>query len=289
MTDKIRIDENLSTAGGHFLNATRLIESSRTEFQDVEVYETQRFGKLFRLDNCFMTSEVDEFLYHENMIHVPLMAMSRPKKALIIGGGDGGSAEELLKYHSIEQVVMVELDKKVVDIAKEHLFKVHRGAFDNPRLELHIQDGLKYVREIAPQTGQRFDLIVLDLTDPIGPSEVLYTEQFFADCKALLTEQGALSLHTGSPIFTPQVPQQLLAKLRRVFKIVTPYLVYIPLYGTLWSMACASNTTDPTTVTAQQTVQKIADNGINDLQYLNGDTYRALFAIPNYLKTVLLA
>ena len=288
MSEKICVSEALGDGGGHYLNASRLIDAYKTDYQAVEIYDTPQFGKLFRLDGFFMTSEVDEFLYHENMVHVPLMPVVAPKKALIIGGGDGGSAEELLKYPSIELVVMVELDGQVVDIAKEHLFKVHKGAFDDPRLELRIEDGLHYVRNVAPEQNQKFDLIVLDLTDPVGPSEALYTEQFFSACKRLLTEQGSISLHTGSPIFCPDLPKQLLQKLRNVFKIVTPYLVYIPLYGTLWSMATASDTNNPISVSASQVEQKINRVPLKDLQFLNGETYRSLFAIPNYLKPVLL-
>ena len=287
MSDKIRIDEELGVSGGHFLYATRLIEKTQTEYQEVEVYNTDLFGKLFKLDGYFMTSEVDEFLYHENMIHVPLMPNAAPKSALIIGGGDGGSAEELLKYPSMQKVVMVELDKKVVDIAKEHLERVHHNAFDDPRLQLLIEDGLKYVREIAPESGLTFDLIVLDLTDPIGPSEALYTEQFFNDCKKLLTKEGTISLHIGSPIFTPDLPKSLLVKLRKVFKQVTPYLVYIPLYGTLWGMACASDGISPASIPPEKVDQKIANTPLTHLQFLNDQTYQGLFAIPNYLKPVL--
>src|SRR5690606_33134292 len=141
----------------------------RTRFQDMEVHESPQFGKLFSLDGCFMTSEKDEFYYHENIIHPAAVAHPAPKKVLVIGGGDGGSAEELLKHPSIEQVTLVELDDQVIVVAKAHFQSIHRGAFDDPRLKLVLGDGLKYIAE----TNEKFDLIVLDLPDPIGPAEAL--------------------------------------------------------------------------------------------------------------------
>ena len=284
MTKLIRIDESLSAAGGYFLNADRLIESGHSEFQAYEVYDTTRFGTLFRLDGCFMTSERDEFFYHENMIHVPLLAAHPARRALIIGGGDGGSAEELCKYRSMTQIVLVELDGKVIDIARRYFESIHHGKLDDPRVEIRIEDGLRYVRDIAPALNQPFDFIVLDLTDPVGPAAELYTARFFADCKRLLTDGGALSLHIGSPIFKPENVRQILANLRSVFSIVTPYFVNVPLYGTLWGMACASDTVNPRTMTADAVEARIQKESLLDLQFLNGDAYASLMALPNYLR-----
>ena len=204
--------EPLNDYAGHYQRGGRLIESGRTAFQQYEIWESPQFGKLFRLDGFFMTSERDEFFYHENLIHIPAICQDAPQSAMIIGGGDGGAAEELFKYPSMQEVVLVEIDEKVVDIAREHLFAVHKGALDESRLTLHIDDGLHYVRTTAPAEGKTFDLIVLDLTDPVGPAEALYTERFFRDCKALLSAQGALTLHlarhhaTAAPSLPPRAP-----------------------------------------------------------------------------------
>lgn len=276
--------EALSEGAGFYIRGGRLIESGQSEFQAYEVWDTPEFGKLFRLDGYFMTSERDECFYHENLIHVPCIAHPEPRSALIIGGGDGGSAEELLKYPAMSRVVLVELDRKVIDLARQYFAAVHRGALDDPRLDLRIEDGLRYVRDSASAGGARFDLIVLDLTDPIGPAEALYTESFFADCKALLTAHGAMTLHIGAPFHQLARLDQLVSRLRAVFPKVSPYFMYIPLYGSQWGMAVAADRLDPTQLTPAEVDQRLAARGIGDLQHYNGKVHQAQFALPNYLR-----
>ncbi len=265
---------------GFFLRSSGRIADSRTAFQHLEVHDTPQFGKLFRLDDCFMTSERDEFYYHENLIHPALTAHDAPKTVLIIGGGDGGSSEEALKHPSIEQVTMVELDEKVVDIAKEHLQKVHNGVFDNPKLRVIIDDGLKFVT----RTRQKYDLIVLDLPDPIGPAAALYEAAFFADCKRILAPGGVLTLHMGSPVSRPEHVRDIYRRLAAEFAIVKPCVMFIPLYGTLWSMAVCSDTLDPTAVAGAEIDKRILRRGIDQLQYYNGATHHAVFALPNFVR-----
>ena len=285
--DNDHLTEALNDNAGHYLKKGRLIEAGDTPFQFYEVWDTPQFGRLFRLDGYFMTSEGDEFFYHENLIHVPSITQIAPRRALIIGGGDGGSADELFKHPSMEKVTLVELDEKVVDIARRYLPKVHNGALDDPRLDLQIADGLTYVRATAAAAGERFDLIVLDLTDPIGPAEALYTEAFFADCKRLLTGQGALSLHLGAPVFQGERVAMLFKRLGKIFSTVRPHFHYIPLYGSLWGMACASDHIDPLALEPAEVDARIQARGIGSLQYYNGDTHRAAFAQPNYIRQCL--
>ena len=277
------LTEWLNQDSGYFVRAGKRLERFRTAYQEVEVYETPEFGRLFRLDGCFMTSERDEFFYHENLAHVPAVSHPNPQRALIIGGGDGGSADELLKHPSIKKVTLVELDAGVVEIAKKYLEAVHHNVFDNPRLDVHIADGLEYVRS----TPEKFDLIVLDLTDPGGPSEPLYTAEFYASCRARLAPGGALSLHVGSPVAQPQRFRGIIQTLRSVFPLVRPYLLYIPLYGSLWSMASASDSLDPLALDAATVDRVLAQRGIAGLQYYNGDTHRAVLALPNFVRKLL--
>ncbi|MBR0566052.1 polyamine aminopropyltransferase [Azoarcus sp. L1K30] len=281
------IFEELNDDAGYFYRGGRLIERGQSEFQAYEVWDTPQFGRLFRLDGCFMTSEADEFYYHENMIHVPAMAHPGPRSALIIGGGDGGSADELFKYPGMERVVLAELDPKVIDIARHHLQSVHHGALDDPRLDIRIGDGLRYVMEDGPAAGESFDLIVLDLTDPVGPAEALYAEDFLRACSAMLNPGGALSLHIGSPVFQPARVRDLVSRLRRVFAVVRPYFLYIPLYGSLWGLATASATLDPLSVDAAEIDRRIAERGIGNLQHYNGDVHWAQFVLPNHLRRLL--
>ena len=193
------LTEQLTADWGFYIRSARQFERFTSAFQAIEVHDTVPFGTLFRLDGHFMTSEKDEFFYHENLVHLAALTHPRPERALIIGGGDGGSAEELLKHPSIKSVTLAEIDVAVVDIARRYLGAVHRGALDDPRLTLRIGDGFAYVRAGT----ERFDLIVLDLTDPGGPSESLYTPDFYRACAARLNPSGAMTLHIASPIAHP--------------------------------------------------------------------------------------
>ena len=281
------LTEWLSADAGYFVEAGRMLEAGESSFQCYEVWETPRFGRLFRLDGCFMSSEGDEFHYHENLIHVPGMAHPGLKRALVVGGGDGGSARQLLKHPGIEQVLIVELDEKVVELSRRFLHGVHQGAFDDPRVELRIGDGLRYATVDGPAAGARYDLIVLDLTGPEGLAEALYGEDFFRACRGLLAEDGALSLHLGAPFFQPERVAALVRRLRRVFASERPNFLHIPLYGSLWGLATASERLDPLTVDEAEIERRIAERRIGGLRHYNGAVHRAQFALPNHLRTLL--
>ena len=274
------LTEYLTDEWGFFIRSRRAFEKFRSPLQAVEVHDTEAFGKLFRLDGHFMTSEKDEFFYHENLVHVAATTHPQPERALIIGGGDGGSAEELLKYPSIRTVTLVEIDLAVIDVARKYLQSVHRGCLDDPRLSLRIEDGFNFVRT----TQDTFDLIVLDLTDPGGPATELYTPDFYAACNARLAPVGALTLHVASPVAHPQRVRDGLAALRSAFPLVTPYLTSVPLYGGLWMMAMCSSTLDPRQLTSMEVDRRLTRRGVGDLQYYNGDMHRAALALPNFIR-----
>ena len=274
-----RVFERLTDASGVYFDA-ELVERRRTPFQLLEIYDSAELGRLFRLDGCNMTSERDEFFYHENLVHAAALAHPAPKRALVIGGGDGGSSEELLKHSTIERVHMAELDPDVIDVARKYFAIVHRGAFDDPRFEVTVGDGLAYLAA----TSDRYDLILMDLTDPVGPSEALYSPATFALAKRALAAGGALTLHMGSPFSHPERLRATMARLREVFAIVAPYFAYVPLYGSIWGFASASDTLDPRAVGPAEIDRRIAARGIGDLQYYNGEVHRAAFAIPNYVR-----
>ncbi len=274
--------EYLTDDWAFFLKSSRQFEKFRSPHQAIEVHETAQFGKLFRLDGHFMTSEGDEFFYHENLVHLPAITHPQPISALIVGGGDGGSAEELLKHPSIKSVTLCEIDLAVVDISRKYLQSVHRGAFDDPRLTLKIEDGFAFVRNAT----DKFDLIVLDLTDAGGPSAALYTQEFYRACAARLSPTGAMTLHVASPIAHPERVRETLANLRSVFAIVAPYLTSVPLYGGMWMMACCSASLDPRGMSILDIDRRIAQRGIGNLQYYNGDMHRAALAFPNFVRAL---
>ncbi len=272
--------EPLNESTGFYIKATRQIGEWQTRYQKISIYDTPQFGKLFRLDGFNMTSEKDEFVYHENLIHPAATAHAGPKNVLIIGGGDGGSSEEVLKHPSVQRVTLVEIDEDVVKVAKEHFGAVHNGVFDNPKLDLVIGDGMRYVSE----TVEKFDLIVLDLNDPMGPAEPLYTTDFFQQCRQVLAPGGAMTLHLGSPAAQTAQVAEISTRLNSVFRIVRPYTMFIPLYGSLWAMACASDKLDPKSFTADEIDRRIEHRKLIDLRYYNGETHEGVFALPNFVR-----
>lgn len=275
-----RLMEPLNDSTGFYIKATRLLGEWQTKYQKLAIYDTPHFGKLFRLDGFNMTSEKDEFVYHENLIHPAATAHAGPKNVLIIGGGDGGSSEEMLKHPSVEQVTMVEIDSEVIRIAKEHFGTVHNGVFDNPKLRVLIEDGMRFVR----QTSEKFDLVVLDLNDPMGPAEPLYSSEFFQQCRNVLAPGGALTMHLGSPSAQADQVAEIAGRLNSVFRIVRPFTMFVPLYGSLWAMACASDKLDPKSFTADEIDRRIEHRKLIQLQYYNGETHEAVFALPNFVR-----
>ena len=259
------------------------VQRTQTPFQTLEMMDTPSFGRVMRLDDCFMTSERDEFFYHECMAHPAAMAHPQPQQALIIGGGDGGLAEELLKHNTMQRVVLAELDEAVIEASKAQLHAVHRNVWDDARLQLQIGDGMAYV----DSTHERFDLICMDLTDPDTPAGSLYSAAALQRMQRVLKPGGALVLHLGSPIFHPEQVRNLSATLRQTFAQVACYGVYVPLYGAYWGMAVCSDTLQPASVGAGTIAQRLAERGVGDLQYYNADVHGALFALPNYYRQLL--
>jgi spermidine synthase len=177
----------------------RVLVHRHTGVQEVLIFENPTLGRVLVLDGIVQTSERDEFVYHEMMTHVPIMAHGAARDVLIIGGGDGGALEEVLKHGSVARATMIELDPVVVEIAREYLPSISRGAFDDPRAELLFADGVEFVAT----TDRQFDVILLDTTDPTGPGELLFTETFYADCRARLRPGGIVVGQSGNPVSEP--------------------------------------------------------------------------------------
>lgn len=275
--------EPFSSDFGFYLRTTELLAERHSPVQHIEIVQTPLFGRAMRIDGCFMTSEQDEFFYHEPMVHLPAITHGDPRQALIVGGGDGGAAYNLLRYPNMERVVLAELDRDVIDMARAWLPKVHRGAFDDPRLKLQLGDG----RAFTETCQNQFDQIVLDLTDPFGPAIPLYTRNFYRACQRALKPGGVLSLHVQSPIYRSSMMARLLASLRDVFGVVRPYLQYVPLYGTLWAMAMASDSTDPLLLSADEIDARLEQNGLIDLKLYSGGTHHAMLNLPPFVQALL--
>jgi spermidine synthase len=275
----------LNAHSGYGFTVKEKLAEIESPYQRVEVLDTHQFGRLFRLDGRLMTSEGDEFFYHECMTHPAALAHPNPENVLVIGGGDGGSSEELFKHPGIRRIVMAELDPVVIDISRRYLGAIHKGALDDPRLEIRIGDGFEYVRT----TAERYDLIVLDLTDPDTPAFHLYTEEFFRMCQRALKPGGMLTLHLGSPVYQADTVRKNAANLRKVFKHVAPLTLFIPLYGSQWCLAVAGDTIDPRTVTVEIVAQRMLERGIDDLRFYHPAMHPALFTLPRFAQDLVAA
>lgn len=270
------------TPSAAFAFRGQVLHGQATAHQSLQIVQTDCFGKALRLDGRFMTSEKEEFFYHEALVHPAAISHPNPGRCLIIGGGDGGAAEELLKHPSVEQVVIADLDADVIEVARTQFQAVNRGALDDPRVHVRIGDGMAYM---DGNPGQ-FDLVFMDLTDPDTPASELYTAASFARVHEALAPGGAVVLHLGSPVFHPAQVQQIVAELQRTFAHVSPFGLYIPLYGAYWGLAVASDTLQPARLAPSEVRQRLQQRRVSDLQYFNADVHGALFALPNYYRAL---
>jgi spermidine synthase len=255
--------------------------TGRSDFQEVVVVDTEQFGRMLALDGVFQTSVTDEFIYHDMIVHVPMFTHPDPKRVLIIGGGDGGSAREVLRHSSIEEVKMVEIDGMVVEACKKHLPEnsvVLRDPQKYPKFELLIKDGLKYMQ----QAEGYYDVIIVDCSDPIGPGEGLFNLSFFKDVHKALKPDGLFVQQTDSPFYHQKLIKRLHADLATLFPITRLYLAHIPTYpGGMHCFTMGSKKHDPLNVPAE----RIPDNFA--CRYHNKEIQKSAFVLPNFVKDFL--
>ncbi len=261
------------TALGFKVEAT--LFSGRSEYQNVDIVETVAHGRMLLNDGIVMISERDEFCYHEMIAHVPLFTHPDPRRVLIIGGGDGGTAREVLRHPGVERVVMVEIDKLVVDACREHMPSVS-GALDDPRLTLLYEDGVQYVKE----SDERFDIAVIDSTDPVGPAAPLFDSAFYGNTATLLGEDGIMITQSESPFYDPEIQRSMFGNQRAHFKRLHMYLFSTLTYpGGLWSFGFASKGPCPL---SDFDPERATAAGL-PTRYYNPEMHRAAFALPTFV------
>ncbi|GAB4386505.1 MAG: hypothetical protein Kow00121_53240 [Elainellaceae cyanobacterium] len=257
----------------------------KSPFQTVEIYDTFEYGKMLTVDSMVMCSENDENAYHEMITHVPILTHPQVKDVLIIGGGDGGSIREILRHPQIEKVTMVEIDEVVVKASKQFLPTLST-AFDDPKLNLIIDDGIKYVQEAADES---FDLIVIDSSDPVGPSEGLFSPNFYKQVYRCLRQGGVMTAQSESPRFNQKAFIDLNRCLKSIFgaEFVHCYLAFIPTYPTgMWSFTyCSKNGPHPLENLDRDRSTDFAQ--AQNLQYYNTGIHQAAFCLPTFIQTML--
>lgn len=260
-----------------------VLYEGRSKFQKIRVFESARFGRVLTLDDVVQTTEADEFVYHEMMAHLPVFAQGKARSVLIIGGGDGGILEEVLKHKSVERVTMVEIDGQVIEVAQQYLPSICGKAFRNRRTELIVGDGAAYVAE----TDQRYDVVIVDSSDPIGPAEVLFASPFYQGCRRVLNKGGVMVTQNGVPLMQGGEVTSTHKHLKRIFPHTGFYVAAVPTYvGGFMTLGWAADT-DLAKPSAAVINRRVAAAGIRGLKYYNADIHLGAFALPGYVRNLM--
>jgi spermidine synthase len=250
-----------------------LVHAERSAYQEIKVYDTLGHGRLLTLDGMVMLTELDEFVYHDLITHLPLCMHADPKRVLVIGGGDGGSVREILKHPSVEQVVLCEIDERVTRVCQRYIPSV-AGHLEDPRVALQFADGVEFVR--AHEAA--FDVIVVDSSEPEGPAAGLFRRAFFADLRRALRPGGVIAAQTESPFYSAATVRDVYNELRSVFREVHPCFGPVPTYpGGTWTWALASDTRTPVMLDRARAAALRC-------RYFNLDIAAGAFALPNFIR-----
>src|SRR5215813_2334773 len=265
------------------LEASRVLHEVKTEHQHLVIFENPTWGTVLMLDGVCQLTTSDEYVYHEMMAHVPLMALERPKRVLIIGGGDGGVLREVLKHPAVLKATLCEIDQTVIDTARQYYPSIPGAAFDDARTEVVIGDGRAYVAN----TDQRFDAIIVDSSEPIGPSASLHTREFFSDCKRALKKGGVLVTQNGLPFLFPEHLRATSEIFASLFRATSPYLCTQPCYfggpfALNWASDDGALLKMPETMLARRTAKRRIS-----AKYYTPSVHRAAFALPGYVSAAL--
>lgn len=275
--------ETLYDSYGQEFRVDKLYFESKTDHQHLVIFENAKFGRVMALDGVIQTTEADEFIYHEMLTHVPLLAHGSVKNVLIIGGGDGGMLREVCKHQGVEHITQVEIDDKVVEMCKEYLPKHSAGAYDDPRVEIVIDDGANFVNS----SGKKFDVIISDSTDPIGPGSALFTLDFYAACKKCLNPNGILVTQNGVAYMQLDQVTKTYKRLQPNFKDRSFYSAAVPTYiGGIMTFAWGTDNTEARNQSLETINLRFQQAKIKT-RYYNPAIHVASFALPQYILEAL--
>ncbi len=266
----------------------KILYSGQTKYQSVDVVETGSYGVCLILDGKIQSSESDEFIYHEALIHPPLITHPNPKTVFIAGAGEGAALREVLIHKTIKAVTMVDIDREVVDICRKFLPDFHRNSFADPRVTLAYTDARKYLED----TRQKFDVIIMDLVDPMegGPAYLLYTKEFYTAVKKRLNPGGIICVQSGATTLTHNRSFTAIVKtLKTLFKYVSPYQTTVPAFVDPWGFTAAADSLDPASLTKRTVDSRVKDRLTRELRFYDGVTHQSLFGLPKHLRRQLSA
>jgi spermidine synthase len=279
--------ETTTAVEGHMHAVVRTIAEIRTKFQHAEIMETVCYGKVLVLDGRIQSSEADEFIYHEALVHPGMLATEHPpESALVVGGGEGATLREILKYPSIRRAVMVDIDGEVVDLCRRHLPEMHRGAFEDRRTELRHEDARAYLE----RSSERFDFISIDLVEPLeeGPACLLFTREFYTLVRDRLTPGGAMAMQAGmTKVGELQFFTAINRTLRDVFPVVAGYQTFVSCFGTPWGFITATRKVDPRHQSPESVDRLIGERLAGSLDYWDGLTHAHAFGLPKFIRAAI--
>ena len=258
--------------------------SGCTPYQEVVVQDGAAFGRSLVLDGKTQSTEVDEFVYHEGLVHPAMISHRAPTSVFVAGGGEGATIREVLKHNAVESVVMVDIDSKVVDLCREYLPNHHRGSFDDPRVRLVYADALAYLES----TSERFDIVIIDVPDPLeaGPAYLLFTQEFYSLVRDRLRPGGVMVSQSGptGPSFYEQCFSAVANTVASVFPVVTMSETFVPSFGSTWGFVIGSLGEDPGDLSPEEVDARIAARITGQLRYFDGTTLRGMVSVPKYLR-----
>ena len=280
-----RVHDTLLQGVSLAYDANRVLSRNSSPYQELVLIENQPFGRVLLLDGATQVTTADEFIYHEMLAHVPIFSHGEVRDVLIIGGGDGGLAEEVLKHKAIRRVVQVELDACVVDVSRRFLGEINSGVFEDERFQLHIGDGAAFIQGI----DERFDLVLIDSTDPVGAASKLFTTSFYSAVRRCLRIRGLMVAQAGVPFVQPAEFQLAMGSLARAFRFSGCYLLASPSYfGGHLALSWASESTSPVSTSLDEIRRRHAAASLK-LRYYTPEVDRAAFALPAYIDTMVRA
>ncbi|MCX8070796.1 MAG: polyamine aminopropyltransferase [Thermodesulfovibrionales bacterium] len=270
---------------GSYYSIDEILYSGRSQYQNIEVIISKSYGKMLILDNKIQSTELDEFIYHEALIHPAMMVSINPERVLIAGGGEGATAREILRYDSIKQIDIVDLDSQVIEVAKKHLSEWHRGSFDSPKINIYYDDAREYLKK----TKNKYDLIIADLPEPFedGPAMMLYTKEFYKLIEDSLMEKGVfVTQATSMSVNNLKVYASIISTLKTIFPIVRPYSAHIPSFYHTWGFALASRSLDPLLINSREIDEKISKFS-ESLKFYDSQIHKCLFTLPKYINDII--